>query len=184
VDSILRDTRDTTYDDYRPSEMELVDRANAIPAADDLPPGPFSPDDPRIAAVDWISVDDNGYVIVKGKVGWGDDPADIALLSELHAEAKASWPSPGVKSPRSHFGPRDALAEQERREYTECADRLTAPSKPASPPSTYPPRSPRTSRSPPRTPRLATSTPTRPPATYPRNAIERAIDDTTSAPIQ
>lgn len=38
-----------------------------------LPPGPFSADDPRIAAVDWISVDEQGYLVVEGKAGWGDD---------------------------------------------------------------------------------------------------------------
>ncbi len=66
--------------DYRDAELELSRREEAIPEPDDLPPGPFSPDDPRIAAVDWISVDENGYLVVEGKAGWGDDPADIALL--------------------------------------------------------------------------------------------------------
>ena len=79
VESILRDTNDTTYDDYRDAELELSRREAAIPEPDDLPPGPFSPDDPRITAVDWIRVDDNGYLVVESKPGWGDDPADIAL---------------------------------------------------------------------------------------------------------
>jgi hypothetical protein len=70
VDSILRNTNDTTYDDYRDAEMELLRREEAIPQPDDLPPGPFSHDDPRIAAVDWIRVDENGYLVVEGKAGW------------------------------------------------------------------------------------------------------------------
>ncbi|BBX64939.1 hypothetical protein MSAS_41130 [Mycobacterium saskatchewanense] len=65
VDRILRDT----YDDYRNAELELSRRQDAIPQPDDQPPGPFSPDDTRIAAVDWIRVDENGYLIVEGKVG-------------------------------------------------------------------------------------------------------------------
>ena len=110
VESILRDTNDTTYDDYRDAELELSRREEAIPEPDDLPPGPFTPDDPRIAAVDWISVDENGYLVVEGKAGWGDDPADIALLTELHEEAQASGPPTAGRnrvrrSPRSHHGP-------------------------------------------------------------------------------
>jgi transcriptional regulator with XRE-family HTH domain len=130
VESILRDTNDTTYDDYRAAETELSERENAIPEPDDLPPGPFSPDDPRIAAVDWIGVDDNGYLVVEGKAGWGDDPADIALLTELNAEAQTSRPStPGeIAYDESHEAISDlwdALAAQERREYTDYAGRLT-----------------------------------------------------------
>jgi transcriptional regulator with XRE-family HTH domain len=131
VESILRDTTDTSYDDYRTAEMELVDRENAIPQPDDLPPGPFSPDDPRIAAVDWIRVDENGYLIVDGKAGWGDDPADVALLAELHQEAQNSRAAtPGeIAYDEAHEAITalwDALAEQERREYSDYGERLTS----------------------------------------------------------
>jgi transcriptional regulator with XRE-family HTH domain len=134
VESILDRTSDTTYDDYRRAETELSERENAIPEPDDLPPGPFSPDDPRIAAVDWISVDDNGYLRVESKPGWGEDPADVALLTELNAEAQASAP-PNRAPTRGEIAYDeaheaatdlwDALAAQERREYTDYAGRLT-----------------------------------------------------------
>lgn len=131
VESILRDSVDTHYDSYRDAELELARRADAIPQPDDLPPGPFLADDPRIAAVDWISVDDNGYLIVKGKTGFGDDPADIALLTELHNEAQASRAAtPGeIAYDEAHdaiaaLG--DALDAQELREHTDYAEQLTA----------------------------------------------------------
>lgn len=135
VEAILDRTNDTTYDDYRAAEMELGDQEEAIPQPDDLPPGPFSPDDPRIAAVDWIRVDDNGYLVVEGKAGWGDDPADIALLTELHEEARASAPPhrpatageiayDEAHEAISRLG--DALAAQERSDYTDYAERLEA----------------------------------------------------------
>ena len=43
--------------------------AYALLARTLLPPGPFSADEPRIAAVDWISVDEQGYLVVEGKAG-------------------------------------------------------------------------------------------------------------------
>ena len=67
---------------YRDAELELSRREEAIPQPDDPPPGPFSPADPGIAAVDWISVDENGYLVAQA--------ADIALLAELHEEARTS----------------------------------------------------------------------------------------------
>jgi transcriptional regulator with XRE-family HTH domain len=134
VDSVLRDSNDTSYDDYRDAQLELTRREEAIPEPDDLPPGPFTPDDPRIAAVDWISVDDNGYLVVAREPGPADDPADIALLTELHEEAQASAPpyrpaTAGETYDEAHEAICDlwdALAAQERREYTEYAATLTA----------------------------------------------------------
>jgi transcriptional regulator with XRE-family HTH domain len=182
VESILRDTNDSTYDEYRDVEMELSRREEAIPQPDDLPPGPFSPDDPRIAAVDWISVDENGYLVVKGKAGWGDDPADIALLTELHEEAQASRPpTPGeIAYDEAHeaiAGLWDALAEQERREYTDYAERLTSAVQarlaaldlptPVSVNITVAPEGARSSD----------EFDDHAPATYPRHAIEAAIND-------
>jgi hypothetical protein len=181
VESILRDTNDTTYDDYRSAELELSRREEAIPEPDDLPPGPFSPDDPRIAAVDWIRVDDNGYLVVDGKAGWGDDPADIALLTELHEEARTSRPpTPGeIAYDEAHEAITDlwdALAEQERREYTDYAVRLTSAVQARLAPLDLP------------TPVTVNITlapegassddlDDHAPASYPRNAIEAAIDD-------
>jgi hypothetical protein len=131
VDSILRDINDSTYDAYRDAELELGSRQEAIPEPDDLPPGPFTPDDPRIAIADWISVDDNGYLIVQTKAGWGDNPADIALLTELMTEARNSRPpTPGeVAYDEAHEAISDlsdALEAQERREYSDYAERLTS----------------------------------------------------------
>lgn len=135
VESILDRTNDTTYDDYRSAETVLAEREKAIPLPDDLPPGPFSADDPRIAAVDWISVDDNGYLVVQSKPGWGDDPAEIALLTELQDEARAS--APPNRAPTAGEVAYDeaheaatalwgALLAQERREYTDYAEQLAA----------------------------------------------------------
>ena len=84
--------------------------------------------------MDWIRVDDNGYLVVEGKPGWGDDPADVALLTELHDEAQASAPPNRAPTPgeiaydEAHEAATDlwdALAVQERREYTDYAERLT-----------------------------------------------------------
>lgn len=131
VESILLHINDTTYDEYRQAELELSRREEAIPEPDDLPPGPFTPDDPRIAAVDWISVDEHGYLVVSGKLGWGNDPADIALLAELHAEAQAARPPTAgeIAYDEAHEAAADlwdALADQERREYADYARNLTA----------------------------------------------------------
>ncbi|MEE6140417.1 XRE family transcriptional regulator [Mycobacterium sp. 050128] len=130
VESILPYTNDTSYDDYRDAELELASRGEAIPEPDDLPPGPFTPEDPRIAAVDWISVDDNGYLCVEAKAGWGDDPADIALLTELTTEAQNSRPpTPGeIAYDEAHEAIADlsdALTAQERREHSDYAEHLT-----------------------------------------------------------
>jgi hypothetical protein len=156
--------------------------AGAIPEPDDLPPGPFTPDDPRIAAVDWISVDEQGYLVVEGKAGWGEDSADIALLAELHEEARTSRPpTPGeIAYDEAHEAITDlwdALAEQERREYTDYAERLTSAVQarlaaldlptPVTVNITLTPEGARSSDD------FADHAT----ATYPRNAIEAAIDD-------
>ena len=161
--------------------MELSRRQEAIPQPDDLPPGPFSPDDPRIAAADWIRVDEHGYLVVEGKAGWGDDPADIALLTELHEEAQTSRPpTPGeIAYDEAHDAITnlwDALAEQERREYTDYAERLTtavqarlAALKLPTPVTVNITLAPEGARS--------DDFDDHAPVTYPRNAIEAAIDD-------
>jgi transcriptional regulator with XRE-family HTH domain len=182
VESILRDTNDTSYDDYRDAELELSRREEAIPEPDDLPPGPFTPDDPRIAAADWISVDEQGYLVVEAKAGWGDDPADIALLAELHEEARTSRPpTPGEiaydEAREAITDLWDALVEQESREYTDYAERLTSAVQarlaaldlptPVTVNITLAPEGARSSA----------DVDDHAPVTYPRNAIEAAIDD-------
>ena len=164
------------------AELELSRREDAIPEPDDLPPGPFTPDDPRIAAVDWISVDAQGFLVVEGKAGWGEDPADIALLAELHEEARTSRPpTPGeITYDEAHEAITDlwdALAEQERREYTDYAERLTSAVQARLTALDLP------------TPvtvnitvaaegaRSSDDFDDHAPTTYPRNAIEAAIDD-------
>jgi transcriptional regulator with XRE-family HTH domain len=183
VESILRDTNDTTYDEYRDAEMELSRREEAIPEPDDLPPGPFTPEDPRIAAVDWISVDEQGYLVVKGKAGWGDDPADIALLTELHEEAQASrLPTPGeIAYDEAHEAIADlwdALAEQERREYTDYAENLTSAAQTRLAPLELPTAvTINITLAPAEDARGEDGYNDHAPPTYPRNAIEQAIDE-------
>jgi len=48
-----------------PPASKLILDASGVPVV------PFSPADPGIAAVDWISVDENGYLVVEAKAGWG-----------------------------------------------------------------------------------------------------------------
>jgi len=72
-----------------PPASKLILDASGVPVV------PFSPADPGIAAVDWISVDENDISSYRPKPA-GDDPADIALLAELHEEARTSRPpTPG-----------------------------------------------------------------------------------------
>jgi len=182
VESILRDTNDTTYDDYRDAELELSRREEAIPQPDDLPPGPFSPDDPRIAAVDWITVDEHGYLVVEGKAGWGNDPADIALLAELHEEARGSRsPTPGeIAYDEAHEAISslwDALAAQERHEYTDYAANLTATVQSRLAALDLPTAVTINITLAPEDARGHDTYDNHAPATYPRNAIEQVIDD-------
>ncbi len=74
-------------------------------------------------------MDDNGYLVITHD-GWNGDADDVALLSELSAEAEASRdPTPGEiayeQAMQSITALVDALAEQQKREYTEYATRLT-----------------------------------------------------------
>ena len=48
-----------------PPASKLILDASGVPVV------PFSSADPGIAAVDWISVDENGYLVVEAKAGWG-----------------------------------------------------------------------------------------------------------------
>ena len=132
--------------------------------------------------MDWISVDEQGYLVVEGKAGWGEDPADIALLAELHEEARTSRPpTPAeIAYDEAHEAITDlwdALAEQERREYTDYAERLTSAVQARlaaldlpTPVTVNITRAPEGARS-------SADFDDHAPATYPRNAIEAAIDD-------
>jgi hypothetical protein len=182
VQSILADTSDACYDDYRDAELELSRREDAIPEPDDLPPGPFTPDDPRIAAVDWISVDAQGYLVVKAEAGWGEDPADIALLAELHDEASTSRPpTPGeITYDEAHEAITDlwdALAEQEQREYTDYAQRLTSAVQARLTALDLPTAVTVNITVAAEGPRSSDDFADHAPSTYPRNAIAAAIDD-------
>lgn len=182
VESILLHLNDTTYDEYREAELELSRREEAIPEPDDLPPGPFTPDDPRITAANWLSVDEHGYLVVTGKAGWGNDPADIALLAELHAEAQAARPPTvgEIAYDEAHEAAAelwDALADQERREYADYAHNLTAAIqtrlaalKLPTPVTINIGLAPEDARS--------QDYDDHAPASYPRNAIEQAVDET------
>ena len=123
---------------YRDAELELSRREEAIPQPDDPPPGPFSPADPGIAAVDWISVDENGYLVAQA--------ADIALLAELHEEARTS-DLLQVKSPTTK-PTKPSRPSGTRSRIKNAANTPTTPnsspalSTPALRPLTYPPRSP------------------------------------------
>ncbi|MBU8814193.1 XRE family transcriptional regulator, partial [Mycolicibacterium goodii] len=90
---------------------------------------PFSPDDPRIAAVNWVNVDDNGYLVIS-YTDWTGDAADVDLLTELSAEAEAYRdPTPGEvayeQALQAISAEIDALEEQWHREYDDYAAQLT-----------------------------------------------------------
>ncbi|MBV0920234.1 helix-turn-helix transcriptional regulator [Mycobacteroides chelonae] len=129
VESILSSLGDTSDDDYNDATMEVDARTNDVPQPTDLPPGPFSPNDPRIAAVNWVNVDDNGYLVVS-YTDWTGDPADVDLLTELWAEAEAYRdPTPGEiayeQAMQAISAVIDALEEQWHREYDDYAAQLT-----------------------------------------------------------
>lgn len=129
VESILSYLADSSDDDYADATEEVDARADDIPDPTDLPPGPFSPEDPRIADVGWVSVDDNGYLVITHR-DWTGDPADIALLTELSAEAESYRnPTPGEiaheQALQAISDVIDALEDQRRREYDAYAAQLT-----------------------------------------------------------
>jgi transcriptional regulator with XRE-family HTH domain len=182
VESILRDRNDTSYDDYRDAELELASREEAIPEPDDLPRGPFTPEDPRIADVDWVSVDENGYLRVQPKADWGDNPADIALLTELTTEARNSRPpTPGeIAYDEAHEAIADlsdALVAQERREHSDYAERLTSAVESRLAALNLPTPISVAIGVAPEGVHSSEDFDDHAPAPYPRNAIEAAIDD-------
>lgn len=133
VEEVLAATADTTEEDYEAAELELHERYEAVPEPDDLPtgPGPFSEDDPRIAAISWISVD-NGNLVIAPFAEWPDGfEQQMAVAQELQKEANNSRPdTPGeiafnkALDGLNRLG--EALAEQKSRDYADYGAQLAA----------------------------------------------------------
>lgn len=132
VEAVLPLTGDTSEDDYQQAEMALLDRQNAVPLPDDIPPGPFQPDDPRIAGIDWISVGDDRNLVVAPLLDWpaNIDEAKLAVFEELLDEARNSRPdTPGEIAYGHAFDQIGSLAtaldSQRQADYADYAQRLT-----------------------------------------------------------
>jgi hypothetical protein len=132
VEAVLALTDDTTDDDYHQAEMALLDQQQAVPLPDDIPPGPFRHDDPRIAGVDWLSVDDDGNLVVAQFRDWpvNIDPDKLAVYEELLAEASNSRPdTPGEIAYEQAFDQIESLSKaldaQRQADYADYARRLT-----------------------------------------------------------
>jgi transcriptional regulator with XRE-family HTH domain len=132
VEAVLPVTGDTTEDDYQGAELALLGRQEAVPLPDDIPPGPFKPDDPRIAAVDWLSVDDDGNLVVAQFVDWplSIDPDKLSVYEALAEEARNSRPdTPGEIAYEQAFDQiaslSTALDSQRQADYAAYAQRLT-----------------------------------------------------------
>ncbi|MGD9517671.1 helix-turn-helix domain-containing protein [Mycolicibacterium sp.] len=131
VEAVLALTGDTTEDDQG-AELALRDQQNAIPLPHDIPPGPFKPDDPRIAEIDWLSVGDDGNLVV---APWLDWPVTInqdklAVYEELVDEARNSRPdTPGEIAYERAFDEIEAVStaldSQRKADYAAYAQRLT-----------------------------------------------------------
>ncbi|MEX7472739.1 XRE family transcriptional regulator [Mycobacterium adipatum] len=132
VEAVLADTEDTTEDDYQAAEMALSERQGAVPLPDDIPPGPFRADDPRIAEIEWVSVDDAGNLAMAPILEWPSDYADkLPLYEELLEEARNSRPdTPGEIAYERAFDEIESLSTaldaQRQADYTDYARRLTA----------------------------------------------------------
>lgn len=132
VEEVLPLTGDTSEDDYQQAELALLDRQHAVPLPDDIPPGPFQPDDPRVARVDWLSVGDDGNLVVAQLYDWPADidPDILAVYEELAEEARNSRPeTPGEIAYEQAFDQIESLAtaldSQRRADYADYAHRLT-----------------------------------------------------------
>lgn len=131
VEAILDDTNDTTEDDYQAAYLILGERQEAVPNPEDIPTGPFSPDDPRLADIDWVSIED-GNLVVAPFASWPPDYTDtLPLVQELLEEARTSRPdTPGeIAYERAHdeIDARfTALENQRSSDYADYAQRLAA----------------------------------------------------------
>lgn len=132
VEAILAYTEDTTEDDYQAAEMILLDRQQAVLIPDDIPPGPFHADDPRIADIEWVSVGDDGNLVTAPLRDWPTplDKRKLLLYEELLEEARNSRPAtPKEIAYERAFDEIDsvstALDRQRQAEYAAYAQRLT-----------------------------------------------------------
>lgn len=135
VESILRDF-DYAYDDaYDAAVLALDEQAGQLEQPPSRAPGPFRPDDPRLAAFPWIDVDDQGWL----QMHFDQAPAEFsgtekAMLDELQAEAIQHWdnlPSaPGEAEHEAQIAAFNQLEQdllrQRDRELAEYAEHLTA----------------------------------------------------------
>jgi transcriptional regulator with XRE-family HTH domain len=129
VESILSHLGDPSDDLYADAANEVDARADSVPHPTDLPPGPFSPDDPRLVDKPWVEVTDDGYLHITYR-NWTDDPDDHALLTTLTEEARSHRdPTPGEiayeQAMEAISAQVDALDALRRREYSDYAAQLT-----------------------------------------------------------
>ncbi|EUA09731.1 helix-turn-helix family protein [Mycobacterium kansasii 662] len=129
VESILDHLNDPSDDLYADAANEVDARAETVPHPTDLPPGPFSPDDPRLANKPWVEVTDDGYLHIT-YLHWTGDPDDLALLTTLTEEARFHRdPTPGEiayeQAVQAISAQVDAVDALQRREYSDYAARLT-----------------------------------------------------------
>lgn len=129
VESILSHLGDPSEDSYADAIGVVDARSNDVPQPNDLPPGPFSPDDPRVADKEWVEVTDDGYLHITYR-HWTGDPDDLALLTTLIEEARSHHdPTPGEiayeQALQAISAQVDAVYALQRREYSDYAARLT-----------------------------------------------------------
>jgi transcriptional regulator with XRE-family HTH domain len=129
VESILSHLGDPSDDLYAAAANEVDARADTVPHPTDLPPGPFSPDDPRLIDKPWVEVTDDGYLHVT-YLNWTDDPDDLALLTTLTEQAR-SYRDPTLgeiayeQALEAISAQVDAVDALQRREYSDYAAQLT-----------------------------------------------------------
>ena len=129
VESILSHLGDPSDDLYADAANEVDARADTVPHPTDLPPGPFSPDDPRLIDKPWVEVTDDGYLHIT-YLNWTDDPDDLALLTTLTEEARSYRdPTPGEiayeQAMEAISAQVDAVDALQRGEYSDYAAQLT-----------------------------------------------------------
>ena len=129
VEGILSHLGDPSDDLYADAANEVDARADTVPHPTDLPPGPFSPDDPRLTDKPWVEVTDDGYLHIT-YLAWTDDPDDLALLTTLTEEARSHRdPTPGEiayeQAMEAISAQVDAVDALQRDEYSNYAAQLT-----------------------------------------------------------
>lgn len=134
VESILRDF-DYAYDDaYDSAALALDEQAGDLEQPPSRTPGPFRPDDPRLAPFPWIDVDDQGWL----QMHFAEGPAELSdteteQLNELQAEATQHWDSLPPTPGEAEYDARIAafsqleqdLSSQRDRELADYAQHLT-----------------------------------------------------------